>query len=109
MNVKFLALGLLFQLLCGYASLAAEVPIKHSFFIAGATFTGIIAEDGSEEWNAGRAGARDGFVLPNGHVLIAWANEVKELDRAGKVHFHYPSRKRTKKSGQSSGWPTATR
>jgi len=78
---------------------AAEEPIKHSFFIAGPTFTGIIAEDGSEEWNAGRAGARDGFVLANGHVLIAWANEVKELDRAGKVHFQYALSKENKEIG----------
>lgn len=34
------------------ASLQADEPITHSFFIAGPTFTGIIAEDGTEEWNA---------------------------------------------------------
>ncbi len=35
------------------ASLQADEPVRHSFFIAGPSFTGIIAEDGSEEWNAG--------------------------------------------------------
>ena len=67
----------------------ADEPITHSFFIAGPSFTGIIAEDGSEEWNAGKAGARDGFILPNGNALIAWGNEVKELTREKEVIFHY--------------------
>ncbi|MEZ6122271.1 MAG: hypothetical protein R3C49_03720 [Planctomycetaceae bacterium] len=67
----------------------AADEIRHSFFIAGPTLTGIIGEDGSEVWNAGRPAARDGFVLPNGNVLIAWADEVKELTRDGKVVFQY--------------------
>ena len=66
----------------------AEV-ITHSFFIAGPTFTGIIAEDGSEAWNADKAGARDGFILPNGNALIAWGDEVKELTREKQVVFRY--------------------
>jgi hypothetical protein len=45
---------------------AAGEEIRHSFFIAGPTFTGIIAEDNSEVWNSGRPGARDGYVLPSG-------------------------------------------
>jgi hypothetical protein len=71
------------------ASLNADEPIRHSFFIAGPSFTGIIAEDGSEEWNAGKAAARDGFILPNGNALIAWGDEVKELTRKHEVVFHY--------------------
>ena len=67
----------------------ADETIRHSFFVAGPSFTGIIAEDGSEEWNSGKAGARDGFVLPNGNVLIAWGDEVKELTREHAVVFHY--------------------
>jgi hypothetical protein len=63
--------------------------IKHSFFVAGPTFTGIIDEDGKETWNSGRGGARDGQVLSSGNVLIAWGNEVKELTREKKVVFHY--------------------
>lgn len=69
---------------------AADEPIRHSFFIAGPTFTGIIDEDGNEAWDSGKPAARDGFVLPSGNVLIAWADEVKELTREKKVVFHYP-------------------
>ncbi|MEZ6065240.1 MAG: hypothetical protein R3B90_05935 [Planctomycetaceae bacterium] len=63
--------------------------IRHSFFVAGPTLTGIIGEDGEVAWDAGRPGARDGFVLDNGNVLIAWANEVKELTRDHQLVFHY--------------------
>src|SRR6187549_435863 len=65
----------------------AEEPIRHSFFIAGPSFTGIIDEEGKEVWDSGRAAARDGFVLPNGNVLIAWSEEVKEFAREKKVVF----------------------
>ena len=68
----------------------AQEPIRHSIFIAGPTFTGILGEDSDEIWNAGKAGARDGCVLPNGNVLIAWSDEVRELTRAdNKSVFHY--------------------
>ena len=63
--------------------------IKHSFLIAGPTFTGIIDEEGREAWNAGKAAARDGFVLPNGNVLIAWSDEVVEMTREKKVVFRF--------------------
>ena len=63
--------------------------IKHSFFIAGPNFTGIIDEAGQEVWNAGRPGARDGWVLANGNVLIAWAGDVQELTREKKVVWQY--------------------
>src|SRR6185436_2466461 len=74
-------------LLCQSAWGADE--IRHSFFIAGPTFTGIIDEDGKEMWNAGKVAARDGYVLPSGNVLIAWSGEVKELTREGKVVFQF--------------------
>lgn len=70
-------------------NVAAEEPIRHSFFIAGPTFTGIIDEDGNEAWDSGKPAARDGFVLANGNVLIAWSDEVKEFTREKKVVFHY--------------------
>jgi hypothetical protein len=76
-------------LLAVLPSAYADDAITHSFFIAGPSFTGIIAEDGSEEWNADKAGARDGFILPNGNALIAWGDEVKEMTRDKKVVFHY--------------------
>jgi hypothetical protein len=67
----------------------ADDEIRHSFFIAGPTFTGIIGEEGQEIWDAGAPAARDGFVLPNGNVLIAWSGEVKELTREKSVVFHF--------------------
>ncbi len=76
-------------LACLPLTLTAEDELRHSFFIAGPTFTGILGEDGKEIWNAGKAAARDGFVLPNGNVLIAWSDEVRELTRDKHVVFHY--------------------
>lgn len=67
----------------------AEEPIRHSFFIAGPSFTGIIDEEGKEVWDSGKPAARDGFVLADGNVLIAWSDEVKELTRDKKVVFHF--------------------
>ena len=64
-------------------------PIQHSFFIAGPSFTGIIDEDGKEAWDSGKPAARDGFVLENGNVLIAWSDEVRELTPDKKVVFRY--------------------
>jgi hypothetical protein len=81
--------SMVFIMLILAASLQADEPIRHSFFIAGPSFTGIIAEDGSEAWNSGKAGARDGYILPNGNALIAWGDEVKELTREHDVVFHY--------------------
>ena len=71
----------------GRAAVGEE--IKHSFFIAGPSFTGIIDEEGREAWDSGKASARDGFVLPNGNVLIAWGDEVKEFTRDKQVVFRF--------------------
>lgn len=73
---------------CTFSAFAAE-EIRHSFFVAGPTFTGILGENGEEVWNSGKAAARDGFVLPNGNVLIAWSDEVRELTRDHQTVFHY--------------------
>ena len=82
----------------------AEEPIRHSLFIAGPTFTGILDEEGKDVWNAGKAGARDGFVLPSGNLLIAWGDEVRELTRdEKKVVFEY------KKSPENDEIGTAAR
>ncbi len=79
----------------------AEDPIRHSLFIAGPNFTGIIDEDGKDLWNAPRPAARDGFVLENGNVLIAWNDEVKEFNRADqdKIVFHYRKSAKNKEIG----------
>jgi hypothetical protein len=71
------------------AETPAAKPITHSFFIAGPSFTGIIDEAGKEVWDSGRAAARDGYVLPNGNILIAWGSEVKEFTPDKKVVFHF--------------------
>lgn len=63
--------------------------IKHSFFIAGPQFTGIIGESGEEIWDSGKSGARDGYVLENGNILICWADEVKEFNSNKEVVFQY--------------------
>src|SRR6476620_3964164 len=70
-------------------SAVADEPIRHSFFIAGPMFTGIIDEDGQEVFNAGRPAARDGYVLSSGNVLVAWKDEVLEMTRNKEVVFRY--------------------
>ncbi|MDB5386707.1 MAG: hypothetical protein JWM11_2353 [Planctomycetaceae bacterium] len=92
LNRVCVSVGLILTVLsCSWLSAGppAAKPVSHSFFIAGPSFTGIIDEDGNEAWDTGRPGARDGFVLANGNVLIAWANEVKEFTRTKNVLFHY--------------------
>lgn len=80
------------------ATVSAE-DIRHSFFIAGPSFTGIIDEEGKEVWNSGKAAARDGYVLANGNVLIAWSDEVKELTRDMKLVFHFKRTANAKEIG----------
>ena len=77
--------------------------IHHSFFIAGPDFSGIIGEDGEEIWNSGKPGARDGYVLPNGNILICWGDEVREYHGKKEVIFTY------KKSAEENELGTAVR
>jgi hypothetical protein len=86
---RIVACGITWSILSCSVSIQAEDGIRHSFFIAGPTFTGIIDEDGKEAWNAGVPAARDGFVLSNGNILIAWTAEVKEFTRDKQVVFHF--------------------
>ena len=65
----------------------SESGIKHSFLITG-TKTAIIGEDCEVIWEV-KAKSRDGEVLPNGNVLVAFAKEVKEFTKDKKVVFHY--------------------
>ena len=83
--ISFLVAGLA---LAAHQRLAAD-EIRHSFFVAGPNFTGIIDEDGRETWNAGRPAAHNGWVLPSGNVLVAWGSEIKEFTRDKQVVFHY--------------------
>ena len=70
-------------------SCIAQESITHSFFVAGPNFTGIIGEQGEVIWDSERAGARDGWVLENGNILICWSDEVKEFKDRSEVVFHY--------------------
>lgn len=64
-----------------------KAPIAHSFLVMGAK-TAIINEDGSTAWeHAGRS--RDGFVLPNGNVLLAYSDRVEEVTREKEIVFSY--------------------
>ncbi|MCE2811531.1 MAG: hypothetical protein LW850_14200 [Planctomycetaceae bacterium] len=65
----------------------AQETIKHSYLVLGAK-TAIIAEDGKVVWeHAG--GSRDGFVLPNRNVLLAYSNRVEEVTEKKEVVFSY--------------------
>ncbi|MDA0193593.1 MAG: hypothetical protein O2887_03355 [Bacteroidetes bacterium] len=74
-------------------------PINHSFFVAGPNFTGILDESGQVEWDAGRPGARDGYVLPNGNILICWSDEVIEYTRDKSIVFNYKKPELNKELG----------
>lgn len=80
-----------------------EIDITHAFFIAGPTLTGIVGEDGSTLWDAGRGGARDGFVLPDGNLLICWNDVVHEYDSNKNIVFTY------RLSGENTELGTAVR
>ncbi len=77
--------------------------ITHSFFIAGPQFTGIIGEAGEVIWDSKKAGARDGYILKNGHILICWGDEVREYNRKKEVILSY------KKTEESMELGTAVR
>jgi len=84
-----------FCVLLGQAVLAADAAqektatIRHSIFIAGPGFTGVLDEQGEAVWTAPRVKARDGFVLANGNILIAWGDEVVEFDKDKKPVWRY--------------------
>jgi len=100
MQFHFLPSLVLCLPLIGVVALQAEEPIKHSFFLAGPSFTGIIGEDDAEVWDSGAKGARDGFVLENGNVLVAWTAEVLEFTREKKeIVFRYRKSAENKEIG----------
>lgn len=74
-----------------------EPGIRHSYLVLGGK-TAIIGEDGKAQWEYG-GGSRDGFVLPNGNVLIAFADRVEEVTREKQIVFSY---KRSKENGELS-------
>ena len=71
--------------------------IRHSFLVTGG-ITAIIGEDNRIAWQTpGRS--RDGFVLPNGNVLVSHGREAKEYTRAGEVVWSYRLSKQNKELG----------
>jgi hypothetical protein len=70
-------------------SSAADVPstLRHSYLVLGGK-TAIIAEDSSTAWEY-TGGSRDGFVLPNGNILLAYSDRVEEVTRDKQIVFTY--------------------
>lgn len=78
-----------------------EPPVRHSYLVLGAK-TAIIDEDGKAVWEYA-GGSRDGFVLPNGNVLLAYSDRVEEVTRDSQVVRKY------EKSPENSEIGTAQR
>jgi Mal s 1 allergenic protein-like len=75
----------------------ADEAIHHSFLALGSK-TAIIGEVDQVLWSY-RGGSRDGFVLPNGNVLIAWADRVEEVTREKRIVFSYQRNPENKEIG----------
>ena len=86
---RFLAFVLICLFVIPPVQAKAQESCSHSVFIAGPNFTGIMGEDGKAVWTAPQNHARDGFVLNNGHVLIAWSKQVVEFDKDRKPVWTY--------------------
>jgi hypothetical protein len=81
---------------------AADAPvIRHSYLVMGQK-TAIIDEEGKVAWEY-EGGSRDGFVLPDGRVLLAYGDRVVEVTRDREIVFSY------KVSGENSEISTAQR
>lgn len=76
-------------LICSFQFAAAEEKeaIRHSYLVMGAK-TAIIGEDGAVSWEYA-GGSRDGFVLPNGNILLAYSDRVEEVTREKQIVFSY--------------------
>jgi len=72
---------------CLHGSTSQAQEIQHSYLVMGAR-TAIIAEDGSIAWEY-TGGSRDGFVLPTGNILLAFADRVEEVTPERKILFSY--------------------
>ncbi len=73
---------------------ASDGVVRHSFIAFGGE-TRIVGEDGKVEWTYPE-GTRDGWVLPNGNILLTLSRSgahrggaVREVTRAGEVVFHW--------------------
>jgi len=77
-----------------FAADSEPSKITHSFFVAGGE-TAILSNDGKPLWTY-PAGTRDGFVLPNGNLLLALSKNkdypggaVVEVTRENKIVFEF--------------------
>ena len=61
--------------------------IKHSFLVTGPK-TCIVNESSEITWQINKA-SRDGTVLPNGNILIAFAKEVIEYNKDQEIVWTY--------------------
>ncbi len=78
---------------------AVESTVRHSYLVLGGK-TAIIGEDGKAQWEF-KAGSRDGFVLPNGNVLLAFSDRVEEIVPAGeKLNRTVFTYERSKENGE---------
>lgn len=85
-------------ILLGFGSPGWAAPeIRHSYLVLG-NKTAIIAEDGNVAWEYA-GGTRDGFLLPNGNVLLAYTDRVVEVTREKQVVFTYQRSKENKEIG----------
>ena len=75
----------------------SDSGIRHSFLICG-NRTVLINEDSEIVWQTKGYG-RDGFVLPNGHILVSVGNVAKEITREGKLIWSYKLSKGNKELG----------
>lgn len=74
---------------------ATTFGLHHSYLVLGGK-TAIIGEDGKPTWEYD-GGSRDGFVLPNGNVLIAYSDRVVEVTPEKQIVFSY---KRSKENSE---------
>jgi len=87
-----------------FGSQVSASGIRHSFLITGSK-TAIIGEDDRVLWEAPDR-SRDGFVLPNGNVLVSHGREAKEYQRDGTVVFRYQLSAPNKELGTAVRLPT---
>lgn len=90
-------------LILGFTAVRAAEPdistLRHSYLVLGGK-TAIISEDGQAQWEYA-GGSRDGFVLPNGNVLIAFSDRVEEVVPAGeKLNQTVFTYQRSKENGE---------
>lgn len=95
MHIKSIVLTLAFGISSMQSAENVEGSIRHSYLVLGGK-TAIIGEDGNGAWEY-NGGSRDGFVLPNGNVLVAYSDRVVEVTRDKQVVFSY---QRSKDNGE---------